>query len=153
MAVTDTPGESGAALRRRTTRWTFTKRTSTGEPADSDRPPEARTPHRLPARVPQTVPRAEPQPERRPYARRPAKRRITTGEPAAIVRSAPTGRRVPGRPADAPVLPPPEGRHIALWTGRPGDPHGNRPDPGLLEIGTETVLDAALCLLEAGVAR
>ncbi|RCG30410.1 glycosyltransferase family 9 protein [Sphaerisporangium album] len=49
--------------------------------------------------------------------------------------------------------PPPDGRHIALWAGRSGDPHDNRPDPGLLEIGTETVLDAALGLLEAGVAR
>ncbi|WP_248962936.1 glycosyltransferase family 9 protein [Sphaerisporangium perillae] len=47
--------------------------------------------------------------------------------------------------------PPPTGRHVALWSGRHGDPHGNRPDPGLLEIGVEIVLDAAMGLLEVGV--
>ncbi|GII86725.1 hypothetical protein Ssi03_47150 [Sphaerisporangium siamense] len=49
--------------------------------------------------------------------------------------------------------PPPDPRHIALWTGRSGDPHGNRPDPGLLEIGTEVVLDAAANLLQAEAVR
>jgi ADP-heptose:LPS heptosyltransferase len=35
--------------------------------------------------------------------------------------------------------PPPGGRHVALWRGRRGDPHGAEPDPGLLEIGVEDV--------------
>ncbi|MDH2426665.1 glycosyltransferase family 9 protein [Sphaerisporangium sp. TRM90804] len=47
--------------------------------------------------------------------------------------------------------PPERGPHVALWAGRHGDPHASRPDPGLLEIGTETVLDAALGLMEVGV--
>ncbi len=47
--------------------------------------------------------------------------------------------------------PPPGGRHVALWKGRRGDPHGTRPDPGLLEIGVPDVLDAALGLLEVSV--
>lgn len=47
--------------------------------------------------------------------------------------------------------PPPGGRHVALWSGRSGDPHANRPDPGLLEIGTEVVLDAAVNLGEVSV--
>ncbi len=37
------------------------------------------------------------------------------------------------------------GRHLALWTGtgdRPGDPHGDRVDPRLLEIGPGDVLAA-----------
>jgi ADP-heptose:LPS heptosyltransferase len=39
---------------------------------------------------------------------------------------------------------PPAGpRHLALWSGRLGDPHSDRPDPGLLEIGTREV-EAAL---------
>jgi ADP-heptose:LPS heptosyltransferase len=39
---------------------------------------------------------------------------------------------------------PPAGRpiHTALWTGRRGDPHADRPDPGLLEIEAERVLEA-----------
>ncbi|MEV7964798.1 glycosyltransferase family 9 protein [Sphaerisporangium sp. NPDC088356] len=47
--------------------------------------------------------------------------------------------------------PPPTGRHVALWAGRSGDPHGSRPDPGLLEIGTEAVLDAAVNLMGVSV--
>lgn len=36
--------------------------------------------------------------------------------------------------------PPPERRqHIALWAGRHGDPHGARPDPGLLAITVDDV--------------
>ena len=35
--------------------------------------------------------------------------------------------------------PPPGGRHVALWRGRRGDPHGLEPDPGLLEIGVGDV--------------
>jgi ADP-heptose:LPS heptosyltransferase len=30
--------------------------------------------------------------------------------------------------------PPPIDRHVALWAGRRGDPHGDRVDPGLLEL-------------------
>lgn len=33
-------------------------------------------------------------------------------------------------------------RHRALWHGPEGDPHGRSPDPALLRIGTEEVLDA-----------
>lgn len=45
--------------------------------------------------------------------------------------------------------PPPERRqHRVLWAGRLGDPHGRRPDPGLLAIGVEDVL-AALERLDA----
>jgi ADP-heptose:LPS heptosyltransferase len=35
--------------------------------------------------------------------------------------------------------PPPERRHVALWRGRRGDPHGAHPDPGLLEIAVRDV--------------
>ncbi|WP_344981959.1 glycosyltransferase family 9 protein, partial [Streptosporangium fragile] len=50
----------------------------------------------------------------------------------------------------APALwgPPPHGPHVVLWAGRSGDPHGDRPDPGLLEIGVRDVLGAAADLLE-----
>jgi ADP-heptose:LPS heptosyltransferase len=53
----------------------------------------------------------------------------------------------------APALwgPPAVGPHIVLWAGRRGDPHGNRPDPGLLKIGVREVLDAAGDLLEVSV--
>jgi ADP-heptose:LPS heptosyltransferase len=37
--------------------------------------------------------------------------------------------------------PPPDPRHVVLWAGRRGDPHANAPDPGLLEIGVDEVLD------------
>ncbi|MBP2703061.1 glycosyltransferase family 9 protein [Microbispora sp. RL4-1S] len=47
--------------------------------------------------------------------------------------------------------PPEGGPHRALWAGRTGDPHADRPDPGLLEIGVPEVLDAAWSLLEVGV--
>ncbi|GAA3119917.1 glycosyl transferase [Streptosporangium carneum] len=43
------------------------------------------------------------------------------------------------------------GPHTALWAGRSGDPHGDLPDPGLLEIGVLEVLDAAADLLEVSV--
>ncbi|MEV5243494.1 glycosyltransferase family 9 protein [Streptomyces cinnamoneus] len=45
----------------------------------------------------------------------------------------------------APALwgPPPSARHTALWhPGPPGDPHGRQPDPLLLRIRPEEVLDA-----------
>ena len=38
--------------------------------------------------------------------------------------------------------PPPTGRHVALWAGRRGDPHGDAPDPGLLEIQPPAVVEA-----------
>lgn len=40
--------------------------------------------------------------------------------------------------------PPPDqdGRHIVLWAGRAGDPRAAEPDPGLLEIAPQTVIDA-----------
>jgi ADP-heptose:LPS heptosyltransferase/uncharacterized protein YjbJ (UPF0337 family) len=38
--------------------------------------------------------------------------------------------------------PPDRPRHRALWVGRRGDPHAGVPDPGLLEIGVEVVLEA-----------
>jgi hypothetical protein len=39
---------------------------------------------------------------------------------------------------------PPENRpwNRALWAGRTGDPHADRPDPGLLEIQVSDVLAA-----------
>lgn len=46
----------------------------------------------------------------------------------------------------APALwgPPPSVRHVVLWhgDGRPGNPHGTRPDPALLDITTSEVLAA-----------
>jgi ADP-heptose:LPS heptosyltransferase len=39
--------------------------------------------------------------------------------------------------------PPPSGAHTVLWSGRAGDPHGHRPDPGLLTIDVDAVLAAA----------
>ena len=50
-----------------------------------------------------------------------------------------------GPPADRP-------RHRALWTGGRGDPHGSRPDPGLLAISVEDVLDALAELPELSAA-
>jgi ADP-heptose:LPS heptosyltransferase len=38
--------------------------------------------------------------------------------------------------------PPDRPWHIALWTGRCGDPHADRTDPGLLEITVVDVLHA-----------
>lgn len=38
--------------------------------------------------------------------------------------------------------PPSGGRHRVLWARRAGDPHGEHPDPGLLEIAVVDVLDA-----------
>ncbi|MCK2216457.1 glycosyltransferase family 9 protein [Actinomadura sp. ATCC 31491] len=40
--------------------------------------------------------------------------------------------------------PPPGWRHVALWAGENGDPHGERPHPGLLKIEVSEVVDAAL---------
>ena len=38
--------------------------------------------------------------------------------------------------------PPDSRRHVALWAGTTGDPHGDAPDPGLLRIEVEQVLEA-----------
>lgn len=38
--------------------------------------------------------------------------------------------------------PPPDPRHVAIWTGRRGDPHAQVVDPGLLAIGVDAVLAA-----------
>jgi ADP-heptose:LPS heptosyltransferase len=38
--------------------------------------------------------------------------------------------------------PPPLERHVALWAGRRGDPHGRVVDPGLLALGVEQVAAA-----------
>lgn len=40
--------------------------------------------------------------------------------------------------------PPPGWRHVALWAGHTGDPHGDTPDPGLLKIEVDEVVDAAM---------
>ena len=39
--------------------------------------------------------------------------------------------------------PPPDDRHVVLWKGSTGDPHGDEPDPGLLRITVDEVLEAA----------
>ncbi|MEV0108236.1 glycosyltransferase family 9 protein [Nocardia sp. NPDC050799] len=46
--------------------------------------------------------------------------------------------------------PPTAERHIALWAGRLGDPHGNRPDTGLLMVRPERVLGAAAEVIGKG---
>jgi ADP-heptose:LPS heptosyltransferase len=38
--------------------------------------------------------------------------------------------------------PTPDERHIVLWAGHRGDPHGDAPDPGLLEIAPADVVVA-----------
>lgn len=38
--------------------------------------------------------------------------------------------------------PPDRARHVALWAGSVGDPHGAEPDPGLLRISVDDVLAA-----------
>jgi ADP-heptose:LPS heptosyltransferase len=39
--------------------------------------------------------------------------------------------------------PPRDDRHVVLWKGTTGDPHADDPDPGLLEITVDEVLEAA----------
>jgi ADP-heptose:LPS heptosyltransferase len=41
-------------------------------------------------------------------------------------------------------------RHVVLWSGRRGDPNAKRPDPGLLEIGVNEVLEALSALPDGG---
>lgn len=57
------------------------------------------------------------------------------GTPSVLL-FGPTPPRVWGPPATA-------HHHIVLWAGKVGDPHGNHPDPGLLEVPAERVLTAA----------
>jgi ADP-heptose:LPS heptosyltransferase len=47
--------------------------------------------------------------------------------------------------------PPALARHRVLWAGRRGDPHAGAPDPGLLAIGVDAVLDALAVLDRASV--
>ena len=42
---------------------------------------------------------------------------------------------------------PPQGPHVALWSGRTGDPHADEVDPGLTTITPADVLDALSCLI------
>jgi ADP-heptose:LPS heptosyltransferase len=46
--------------------------------------------------------------------------------------------------------PPTNGPHTVLWHERTGDPHGREPDPGLLSIGVDEVVNAALRRLRDG---
>jgi ADP-heptose:LPS heptosyltransferase len=39
--------------------------------------------------------------------------------------------------------PPRDAHHVVLWKGSTGDPHADQPDPGLLEITVDEVLEAA----------
>jgi ADP-heptose:LPS heptosyltransferase len=52
------------------------------------------------------------------------------------------GPTPPARWGPPPDRPP----HRPLWTGRVGDPFGQEPDAGLLELSTQDVMDAALAL-------
>ena len=56
------------------------------------------------------------------------------GTPSVLL-FGPTSPHAWGPPPDRP-------RHVVLWAGRTGDPHADRPDPGLLEISVEEVLAA-----------
>jgi ADP-heptose:LPS heptosyltransferase len=51
--------------------------------------------------------------------------------------------------------PPPDrrARHRPLWAGRRGDPHASEPDPGLLELTVDDVLDALRDLADEAVER
>jgi hypothetical protein len=53
----------------------------------------------------------------------------------SVVLFGPTSPAHWGPPADRAI-------HQVLWAGRTGDPHANRPDPGLLAIGADDVLQA-----------
>jgi ADP-heptose:LPS heptosyltransferase len=53
----------------------------------------------------------------------------------SVVLFGPTPPALWGPPADRPW-------HRALWAGASGDPHGRRPDPGLLAITVDQVLEA-----------
>jgi len=53
----------------------------------------------------------------------------------SVVLFGPTSPALWGPPADRPW-------HRALWAGGSGDPHGQLPDPGLLAIAADQVLEA-----------
>ena len=53
----------------------------------------------------------------------------------SVVLFGPTSPSRWGPPRDRPI-------HRVLWAGRTGDPHASRPDPGLLAIGEDEVLQA-----------
>lgn len=53
----------------------------------------------------------------------------------SVVLFGPTSPAHWGPPSDRPW-------HVCLWRGGRGDPHGDRPEPGLLEIGVAEVLEA-----------
>ncbi len=48
--------------------------------------------------------------------------------------------------------PPQDARHRILWRGGTGDPHGSRPDPGLLEISADEVVAELRRLPQASLA-
>lgn len=48
--------------------------------------------------------------------------------------------------------PPDAAHHVTLWAGRAGDPHGDAPDPGLLALTVDDVLDALEALPAPGQA-
>jgi ADP-heptose:LPS heptosyltransferase len=54
----------------------------------------------------------------------------------SVVLFGPTPPSLWGPPPDRP-------RHVVLWSGRPGDPHGERTHAGLLEISVDDVREAA----------
>ncbi len=60
------------------------------------------------------------------------------GVPSVIL-FGPTSPEIWGPPTPAD---PPAKRHRVLWHGTTGDPHGDRPDPGLLAIDVPRVIDA-----------
>ena len=47
---------------------------------------------------------------------------------------------------------PPAGLHRVLWARREGDPHADRPDPGLLAIGVRDVVRELAALAGQGTA-
>jgi ADP-heptose:LPS heptosyltransferase len=63
----------------------------------------------------------------------------------SVVLFGPTPPELWGPPPDRPS-------HVALWAGRRGDPHGTLPDPGLLRIGVDQVIEALETLPEEAAA-
>ncbi len=65
----------------------------------------------------------------------------TAFETPSVLLFGPTSPQRWGPPAaPAPPTPPEPVRHRVLWAGRTGDPHAERPDPGLLTIAPADVL-------------